>query len=214
MDEREIPAAAVAVATKAFMYRGLSVKWLRHFATNVPHTVARPLLPIDNVASSHHCGEIVAKAIELRIIMLLLPLNSTHLLQPLDVAVFKPFKASLHRGMDHFMVSEDAASLSKKQTLVIASSALEWGVSKLENVQVRFASTGVRPISSPEMRARKGSYGVGGVALARANPVWLTVREQLSTYVFFLPKPTAGESKRRAVDAASSIMTQEKLQKR
>ena len=66
------------------------IRWLRHFLDTVPNAVQRPLILIYDGCSSHYDGEIVREAVRLKIILVLLPANATHLLQPLDVAVFKP----------------------------------------------------------------------------------------------------------------------------
>ena len=88
-------------------------------------------------------------------------------------------------------------------------------LAKPENVISGFASTGLWPISAPKMRARRELYADGGVkdASVPSNPAWLTVRQELRTEVFFLPKPaTKGKGKRKTVDMLDRIMTQEQLQ--
>ena len=152
----------------------------------------------------------------MKIILLLLPPNSTHILQPLDVSMFKPFKTSLRRSMDRLMIDEDVSSLTKKQAISLASSAWQNGVlAKPDNVISGFASTGPWPLSTPKMRARRELYADGGVKTGSvaSNPVWLTVRQELRTEVLFLPKPSAKcKGKRKTVDMLDRIMTQEQLQ--
>nr|CCA14821.1 PREDICTED: similar to ENSANGP00000028549 putative [Albugo laibachii Nc14] len=125
-----VPGATVTVAPKALTNQAtfVFVKWLEHFAANVPSCVIQPLLLIYDGFASHYSKRIVEKAIEMKIILLLLPPNSTHILQPLDVSVFKPFKTSLRHSMDRFMIDEDVSSLTKKQAISLASSAWKNGV--------------------------------------------------------------------------------------
>nr|CCA22415.1 hypothetical protein BRAFLDRAFT_67089 [Albugo laibachii Nc14] len=156
LTECSIPGATVAIAPKAFMNQAIFVKWLKHFAASVPSSVIRPLLLIYDDCASHYSKRIVEKAIEMKIILLLLPPNSTHILQPLDVSVFNPFKTSLRRSMDRLMIDEDVSSLTKKQAISLASSAWQNGVlAKPDNVISGFVSTGLWPISAPKMRARR-----------------------------------------------------------
>nr|CCA15902.1 AlNc14C16G1762 [Albugo laibachii Nc14] len=92
LSECSVPDATVAVALKAFMNQAIFVKWLEHFAAR--ESLRRRLR-----------------------FLLLLPPNSTHILQPLDVSVFTPFKTSLRRSMDRFMIDEDVSSLTKKPAI-------------------------------------------------------------------------------------------------
>nr|CCA17893.1 conserved hypothetical protein [Albugo laibachii Nc14] len=198
------------------MNQAIFVKWLEHFAASVPSSVIRSLLVIYDRCASHYSKRIVEKAIEMKIILLLLPPNSTHILQPLDVSVFTPFKTSLRRSMDRLMIDEDLSSLTKKQAISLASSAWQNGVlAKPDNVISGFVSTGLWPISAPKMRARRELYADGGVknGSVPSNPVWLTVRQELRTEVLFLPKPsTKCKGKRKTVNMLDRIMTQEQLQ--
>nr|CCA19915.1 hypothetical protein ALNC14_060580 [Albugo laibachii Nc14] len=116
-----VSGATVAVAPKALTSQAtfVFIKWLEHFAANVPSFVIRPLLLIYDGCASHYSKRIV----EMKIILLLLPPNSTQILQPLDVSVFKPFKTSLRRSMDRFMIGEDVSSLTKKEAISLASGA-------------------------------------------------------------------------------------------
>nr|CCA22463.1 PREDICTED: similar to ENSANGP00000028549 putative [Albugo laibachii Nc14] len=166
------------------MNQAIFVKWLEHFAESVPSSVIRPLLLIYDGSASHYSKRIVEKAIETKIILLLLPSNSTHILHPLIVFVFKPFKTSLRCSMERFMIDEDVSSLTKKQAISLASSASQTGVlAKTDNVISGFANTGLWPISAPTMRARRELYADGGVknGSVPSNPVWLTVRQDLRT---------------------------------
>ena len=75
----EVSGSAVTVALKGFMKSSIFVKWLEHFEDSVPLRVKRPLILIYDGLGSHHNNEFVAKVIELKIILVLLPANRTHL---------------------------------------------------------------------------------------------------------------------------------------
>ena len=146
LSECSVPGDTVAVAPKAFMNQAIFVKWLEHFAASVPSSVIRPLLLIYDGCARHYSKRIVETAIEMKIILLLHPPKSTHILQPLDVAVFKSFKICLRRSMDRFMIDEDVSSLKKKQAIALASSVWQNGVlAKPDNVISGFANTGLWP---------------------------------------------------------------------
>lgn len=59
-----------------------------------------PKVLIGDNLSSHVSHHVIQKCSELDVRFVLLPPNSTHLTQPLDVAFFKPLKASWRRCLD------------------------------------------------------------------------------------------------------------------
>ncbi|MEL7340323.1 MAG: transposase, partial [Bacteroidota bacterium] len=123
LDACPIEKAAVTTASKGFMTSSVFRKWLEHFNSNVPQTVRRPLLLIYDGCSSHWNAEIVQKALDLSIILVLLPANATHLLQPLDVAIFKPFKTALRHQLLLFNYEQNSTHLTKKIAIQIGSRA-------------------------------------------------------------------------------------------
>ena len=95
MDECMFDGAKITIAVKSFINLSVFFKWLRHFEMSVSATIQWPLVLIYNGYLSHYNKEIIAKAIRIKVILLLLPSNSMHMIQLLDVAVFKPFKTIL-----------------------------------------------------------------------------------------------------------------------
>ena len=80
------------VAPKGLMNFNIFIKWLDHFSSNVPRHVKRPIVLVYDGYVGHYNTDIKEKAIKLRIILILLPSNSTHIIQPLYISAFKPFK--------------------------------------------------------------------------------------------------------------------------
>ena len=72
------------VDTKGLTNSNIFIKWLDHFSSNVLSHVGRPIALVYNDYGSHYNTDHVEKLIELRIILVLLPSNSTHLIQPLN----------------------------------------------------------------------------------------------------------------------------------
>jgi DDE superfamily endonuclease len=88
---------------------------VKSFDSAVLETIKRPLILVYDGYSSHFNEDIVTKAISLNIILVLLPSNATHLMQPLDIAVFKPFKTIMKRILDQRMIENAIVSISKKK---------------------------------------------------------------------------------------------------
>ena len=91
------------------------------------------------------------KAIELRIVLVLLQSNYTHLIQPLDILVFKPFKTELKHQIEKFMIENACTSFTKKDIIAIAS--IKKGIiNNPENVVAGFKAGGIWLVSLPQMQ--------------------------------------------------------------
>ena len=95
MNACKILESRITTANKGFMNSAIFMKWLEHFKRNIPGSVQCPILLVYDGCGSHYNQDIMEKAIELKVLLVLLPANSTHLIQPLDIAVFKLFKTVL-----------------------------------------------------------------------------------------------------------------------
>ncbi|KAG2776097.1 hypothetical protein PC116_g22458 [Phytophthora cactorum] len=104
----EVTGAAVATSPSGFMNSALFEEWLQCFADSVPASVKRPLVLILDGCASHYSTKVVDLAANLRIMLVFLPPNATHLLQPLDVAVFATLKNKIRKLIDE-LVEEDTS---------------------------------------------------------------------------------------------------------
>ncbi|KAE8962920.1 hypothetical protein PF002_g25749 [Phytophthora fragariae] len=91
------------------------------------------------------------------ILLILFPANATHLLQPLDVAVFSTFKACIKRQADIYLGNGGGCSLSKEDAVSMASTA--WKLSNLEaNIKAGFRGCGLFPLNKLKMAERLDSF--------------------------------------------------------
>ena len=85
----------------------------------VHHVTTRPCLLLYDGHSTHVTFDIIDTARKENIYLFVLPLHSSHCLQPLGVSVFSPFKMSLstechkflHSHPNHVIVKEDLPSI-------------------------------------------------------------------------------------------------------
>ena len=103
------------------MNSNIFIKWLDRFSSNVPSHVKRLIALVYYNYGIHSNTDIVEKLIKLRIILVLLRSNSTHLIQPLDVSVFKPFKMELKHQIEKYMIKNACTSFTKIDAIVIES---------------------------------------------------------------------------------------------
>ncbi len=106
-----VPGSRVVQSAKGWMTEHIFVQWLAVLDASVDASVQRPLLLVMDGCSSHISERITMKAEELNIILLCLPANATHLVQPLDICVFAPFKRCIRQEIYNFMVEKGVYSL-------------------------------------------------------------------------------------------------------
>ncbi|KAF0725163.1 hypothetical protein Ae201684_016315 [Aphanomyces euteiches] len=113
--------------------------------------------------SSHLSERIVETATQLQIILLCLPSNATHLIQPLDICVFSPFKRGIRRAIYNYMIeNDDATTIPKSNALEIASCAWKQHIVG-RTVVSGFSEAGLWPVDHAKMSARLAKFKEGGL---------------------------------------------------
>ena len=79
----------------------LFVEWFTFFLKSIPPV--RPVLLVQDGHSSHVCIELIEMARANDVCLLCLPAHTSHILQPLDVGVFKSFKSNFNKACGNYM---------------------------------------------------------------------------------------------------------------
>ncbi|EGZ21756.1 hypothetical protein PHYSODRAFT_376374, partial [Phytophthora sojae] len=141
-------------------------------------------------------------------LLLLLPSNATHLLQPLDVAVFSSFKAKLRRLTEIYVGETGRNSVDKEEAIRMASAA--WVGCKMgENVKAGFAGCGLFPPSKPRMDMRIDNFRRNGTPASTKLAAWLRI-EVVQKEVLVLP--TSKKRVRKTATVAGRLLTKETLE--
>ncbi|XP_072376145.1 uncharacterized protein [Diabrotica undecimpunctata] len=108
----EYPTSTMALGNKkAWITSDFFSKVLKHFANSVKCSVeSKVLLLLDN-HESHISVEAIKLCREKGIVSLYFPSHTTHRTQPLDVAVFGPFKSYLATAQHDWLLSNPAKPL-------------------------------------------------------------------------------------------------------
>ena len=88
--EGAVPNTLFEHSDNGWVNADLYVEWMKFFIANIPP--ARPVLLIQDGHGSHVSIDVIELARANNIHLLCLPAHTTHILQPLDVGVFKSFK--------------------------------------------------------------------------------------------------------------------------
>lgn len=109
----------------------------------------------DNLAS-HFSPTVIEACEENNIYMTALPPNSTHLMQPLDVAVFAPFKKKWRQILDKWRSETKSSSSIPKEYFPTLLNRLWLAVSEnvSNNLQSGFRATGLCPFNPQEVLKR------------------------------------------------------------
>ena len=155
MDHCSITGSTAIFSPKGFMNFNIFIKWLDRFSSNVPSHLKRPFTLVYNGYGTHYNTYIWYKAIKLRIILVILPSNSNHIIQHLGISVFKPFKIELKHQIEKFMIENACTSFTKKDIIAIASIVFEKGIiNNPEKNVAGFKSGGIWPVSFPQMQSQ------------------------------------------------------------
>ena len=96
LKEGAIPNTLFGNSESGWINSQLFVEWFAFFIKNIPS--ARPVLLVQDGHGSHVSIEIIEMARANDVTLLCLPAHTSHILQPLDVGVFKLLKTSFNKA--------------------------------------------------------------------------------------------------------------------
>ncbi|GMF44256.1 unnamed protein product [Phytophthora fragariaefolia] len=156
----EVPGATVTTSPSGFINTSLFERWLHFFAKSVPSSVKRPLVLVLDGCGFHYSVGVIDTAARLDILLVLLPPNATHLLQPLDVAVCATLKNKLYNLINEVAVEDAAGRYSIDKPTAIR---MAWTSSKIgRNIRIGFRACGIFPLSRVNMTNRLQIYQRNG----------------------------------------------------
>lgn len=121
--------------------------YLSHFIKFAkPSKDKKALLILDN-HSSHISPNGLDICKQNGIVLLTIPPHTSHRLQPLDVAVYGPFKAYFNEACDDFMVKNPGQTISLKDIAKLVGLAYQRAFTPL-NITRGFSKTGIYPYNS------------------------------------------------------------------
>ena len=116
--------------------------FVKLFLQAVAHlTTSGPVILIYDGHYSHVSMELIQKACESNVYLLCLPLNMTHLLQPLDVGVFSPMKTSWRKILRMYRLRRRGGKVTKETFPSLVSEL--WQSLKPEYAKGGFRAIGI-----------------------------------------------------------------------
>lgn len=119
---------------------------LEHIQENLNCTPENPILLTLHNHSSHVSYPTIEYCKNNGIVLLSLPPHCTHRMQPLDVAIFSPFKSSMRNAMKHHIESSKRLTAVNVQSLPFLSTAPFNHAFSRSNIISAFNSAGIWPL--------------------------------------------------------------------
>jgi hypothetical protein len=116
-----------------------------HFLPYVrPVNSQQPVLLIYDGHSSHKTPDVIRWAKDQHIILFVLPAHASHILQPLDVCIFGPFKRHYYAECSSYMYENIGQTITRFDMCSIACKAYAKAMSPM-NIMSGFKKTGIFP---------------------------------------------------------------------
>ena len=122
----------------------LFVEWFAFFLKSIPPT--RPVLLVQDGHSSHVSIELIEMARENNVCLLCLPAHTSHILQPLDVGVFKSFKSSFNKACGNYMKQNPGRVITTDVLASMVGQAYPTAFTPV-NIFSGFKKTGIYPFN-------------------------------------------------------------------
>lgn len=192
--------AMVEVTPKGWINSELFLRWMQKFIESLPP--ARPVLLVMDSHASHLSPEALQMAEDNRIILLTFPSHTTHVLQPLDVSVYRSLKVAWSSELDMQMRKNPGKIPSRYEFHGLFNPCYEKSFSP-QIIRAGFQKTGIFPFNrnaiSPEAMAPSA---VSEKPVPENTPNLNNEREPLAPLVIPMCEPnTPGNSRRKSQSA-------------
>jgi hypothetical protein len=134
-------------------------KWMDHFPQVMRikgglSPAQRHLMVLDGL-TSHVTVNVIIKAYKAALDMVTLLSHTSHALQPLDVACFKPFKIAFRAYRDIWTIANKGQQCKKEDLAQLVSLSLKKALTP-QNIQAGFKTTKILPLNKDRMSTKMG----------------------------------------------------------
>jgi len=141
----EVPGTSYGLSANGWIDRKLFCDWMfEHFLAYAPP--ARPLLLLLDGHSSHYCPEVIKACAMEEIIILALPPNTTHIIQPLDRGCFSPLKNQWKKTVQSYVAKSHGKAVMRYEFSALFAEAW-YSAMTAKNIQAGFKISGIFPFN-------------------------------------------------------------------
>ncbi|KAH9116639.1 hypothetical protein LEN26_010343 [Aphanomyces euteiches] len=202
------PEASVTTSEKGWTNSYICRKWLSSLHEAIPNSTKRPILLVLDGCSSHYSNHIYEESVKLGILLLFLPANSTHIFQPLDVTVFRPFKQAVRKKISNEMCWGGCHTIHKHEAISIACRA--WmHYTKESQITNGFFRTGIFPPSIEKMKYRLSLFRPPQGEFENVDMSWVQRRDVMRKDILTLPPKKKARRTRKTITVSGKFITGE-----
>lgn len=213
-----LPNSLVKLSPKGWINTELFVEWFKFFISAIPPQ--RPIILLMDSHAAHIGPEVVELAKENRIYLLTFPAHCTHILQPLDVGVFKPLKDYWRKGINEYMRQYPGDKPNRTNFHSILNPAYVASFTS-KNIINSFKKTGICPLDNnavnqlalaPSMLTEKaltvdGSCGTEPNIISVSTTLENVPVDPVASILTKPKRPEKKVTKRRAKDSSAKCLT-------
>ena len=144
LKEGAYPGTSFNCSDSGWITQELYIEWFKFFLTCIPPT--RPVLLIEDGHSSHISIDVIELARENSVHILCIPSHTTHLLQPLDVGVFKSFKSHYNNECRKYMMAHPGRTIATENIAALIGAAWSKSLTPV-NIMAGFRKSGAFPLN-------------------------------------------------------------------
>ena len=127
------------------------LEWFKFFIKSIPP--ARPVLLIEDGHGSHITLDVIELARTNDIHLLCLPSHTSHILQPLDIGVFKSFKCEYSKACRKYMMENPGRVITSEVIASLVGNTWAHSITPM-NILSGFKKTGIAPLNPGEVSDR------------------------------------------------------------
>ena len=147
-----VPETLFECSDSGWINEGLYIKWFKFFLAKIPPT--RPVLLIEDGHSSHISIDVIKLARDNGVHLLCLPAHTMHMLQPLDVGVFKSLKSNYSMACKKFLSKRPGQVITTDVLASLLAQAWPESVTPV-NVMSGFRKCGIYPLNPGQISDRQ-----------------------------------------------------------
>ena len=144
LKEEALPDTLFCNSDNGWINSDIYLEWFKFFLRSIPPV--RPVLLIQNGHTSHISIELIELARANDVCILCLPSHTTHLLQPLDVGVFKSFKTHFSKACVSYLSKHPGRVITNDMIASLVSTAYPNAFTP-NNIMSGFRKTGIFPLN-------------------------------------------------------------------
>ena len=144
-----LPGTLFECSDNDWLDQKLYCKWFKYFLTSIP-----PARPVEDVHSLHVSLDVIKMARDNNVHLLCLPAHTTHLLQPLDVGVFKSLKSNFSRACLRYLSTHPGQVITTDILASLLCQAWPQSITPV-NAMSGFRKCGIYPLNPGEISDRQ-----------------------------------------------------------